>query len=103
MLWTLLTAVSSVTVVAGSVIAAIHAKAGFTGYAVAMSIGFGLGACNAWTLHRLSTAMDALSKQYSEVRREWCFRALYVALVAWVPFAIALGDWLTSMALRLII
>jgi hypothetical protein len=52
MLWSLLTLISSLTLMASSLVAARQASAGFGGYALAVIIGLVLGVCNAWTLYR---------------------------------------------------
>ena|SRR5205807_7439288 len=53
MLLTLLTATTSTTFFASAVIAARHAKAGLSGYVLAIIIGLLLAICNAWTLYKV--------------------------------------------------
>ena len=101
MLWTLLTVTSSATFLLGALSSARDGKVGFGGYAFAITVGLLLGACNAWTMYKVAGAVAGRSKRYSESVQEWCFRALYFAAMLWIPFAAFLGDWVTSVAMRL--
>jgi hypothetical protein len=80
-----------------------HARAGFGAYALAVTIGLLLGACNAWALYAVADTVADRSKRSSESLQEWCFRALYLAATVWIPFAVFLGNWVTRAAMRFLV
>jgi hypothetical protein len=103
MLWTLLTLTSSVTLIASAVLSAKHARAGFGGYALAITIGLLLGVCNALAVYKLGEAVAGRSTAYSQSLGRWRFRALYFAAALWIPFVAFLGDWAAATAMRLVL
>jgi hypothetical protein len=60
MLFTLLTAMTSVVFFTIAVAAAKHAKAGLGGYALAIIIGLSLAIGNAWGLYKMAEILDDL-------------------------------------------
>lgn len=103
MLWTLLTAISSLTIFATSVISAKQMRGGPGSYLLAIAIGAALAVCNAWAASRIATTADQSSRGYSPSIREWCLGGLYFAAILWMPVAAFIGDWATSTVLRLIV
>jgi hypothetical protein len=103
MLWTLLTLISSLTLIASSVVAAKQASAGFGGSALAVIIGLVLGACNAWALYRVGEAVGGRVQRSSTALQEWSLGALYLAAAAWALITPFVGVRVTSAAMRLIV
>jgi hypothetical protein len=102
MLWTLLTATSSVTFIASAVLSARHAQVGFGSYVLAITIGLLLGTCNAVTMYKVAGSAEVQLRHHSESLQRWCFNALYVAAALWILFAAFLGEWAATVALRLV-
>ena len=103
MLWTLLTLTSSVVFFVAAIGSAVHAKAGFGGYTLAVVFGLVLGSCNFWTMEKVAATIVDRLKPYSESFREWCLRALYFAAFLWAFCAAFLGEWLTSSVVRIVV
>ena len=105
-LWGLLEAICFTMPVALALETATHAKVGFSGYTLAITIGVALGVGCAWTMWAVGKIVNThLRRPYWEDRKsfqEWCFRALYFAAMLWIVFAGILGEWATSASLRLI-
>ena len=102
MLWTLLTAISSLTIFATSVISAKQVRGGPGSYALAIAIGAVLAVCNALAASKIAATADENSRRYSPSIREWCLGGLYFAAILWMPVAAFIGDWATSAVLCLI-
>jgi di/tricarboxylate transporter len=81
MLWTLLTAMTSVAFFATAVATAKHAKAGLGGYAVAIIIGSLLAIGNAWGMYKVADIIAGLPISYSETREEWLGRAIFLLVL----------------------
>ena len=101
-LWDLLIAVCFAMPLASSIVTAKHSKMGFGGHALATAIGLALGVCCARTMWTVGDKVAARIKRQSESRQEWYFRALYFTAVLWVAFAFCLGEWMSSLVLRLV-
>ena len=101
MLWTLLTTISSLTILATAVMSAKQVRGGPGSYALAIALGAVLAVCNAWAASKIAT-MAQKSRGYSPSIREWCLGGLYFAAILWMPVAAFIGDCTTSAVLRLI-
>ena len=102
MLWTLLTAISSMDFLAGAVAAAEHAKAGFGGYLLATSAGLVLAVCNAWTVYKVAEIVFGRLEHYSASRQEWCARTVYFSAFLWGFAALVIGEYVGSVLVRLV-
>ena len=100
-LWTLLTLTSSVAFFVAAIGSAVHAKAGFGGYTLAVVLGLVLGSCNFWAMEKVAATIVDRLKAYSGSFREWCLGALYLAALLWAFLAAFLGGWLTSSVVRI--
>jgi hypothetical protein len=76
-----------------------------------MVTGFAVGAFCAWTMfavrrifvQKVVTTTDFHKRSTRTVSAsEWYFRALYFSMALWIMFALFLGVWLSSLALRLV-
>jgi hypothetical protein len=95
--------ISSLIFLVAAVQSARHASGGFSSYAVAVTIGLVMAACNFWIVRKAGTTVESRTKRYSESRRERCLRALYLGAVFWGVAAAVLGGWTTSAALHLFV
>ena len=102
MLWTLLTTISSLTILATSVMSAKQVRGGPASYALATALGAVLAVCNAWAVSKIAATAEENSRGHSPSIREWCLGGLYFAAILWMPVAAFIGDWATSAVLRLI-
>ena len=100
-LWQLLTLICIAAAVGGSLASAGTAKAGFGGYAVAITVGLAVGAISAWAMSTVGDAVRARIRRLLESRHERYFRALYFGAMFWVIIAGFLGG-LSSVLLRLV-
>jgi hypothetical protein len=88
--------------IGGAVESAKHAKAGFSGYALAIAIGLLLGVFNFWAItYKVNEAVDGLLERYSERVQQRCAGALFLAAALWILFAGVFAEWVTSAAIRL--
>ena len=99
-LWDLLTAVCFAMPIAGALASAKDAKVGWGGYIVAITIALALGGFCAWAMRTVGHAIAARSERHSVSLGEWYFRALYLAAILWIVFALFLGNWATSALMR---
>ncbi len=102
MLVTIMTASSSLTFFVSAVLAARHAHAGLGDYVLAIIIGLVLAACNARMLYRAGDILADVTISWSLSRQELCGRGFFLVMLLWLPFAAFLGDWVTSLAMRLV-
>jgi hypothetical protein len=98
--WDLLIAFCFVMPIAGALASAKLAKAGFSGYALAITTGLALGACFVWTIWTVGNTVDAHIKRQPMSLRERYVRALYLGAMLWVVFGLFLGSWLSSAVIR---
>jgi hypothetical protein len=89
-LWTLLSATSSLTLLVSCVIAAKAMHSGPIGYGVSALGGAVLAIANTWLLESIVRTVST----------KW-LGVVYVAAAAWIPVAAFVGDRLTSTALHL--
>jgi hypothetical protein len=101
-LWHLLLLICFVAPIGGALASAKLAKVGFGGYALATTLGLGLGVCCAWIMKAVGAAVAARTERKSESLQERYFRALYIAAMLWIMFTVFLGEWLSSVVLRLV-
>jgi hypothetical protein len=102
-LWDLLSVLCFAMPIAGAVASARLAKAGFRGYALAITIGLALGVSCAWTVRTAGKTVDAHVKRHSESVQERYFRALYFAAMLWIVFGLFLGAWASSVLMRVVL
>jgi hypothetical protein len=100
-LWTLLIAISSMTLLGSAVLAASGANGGVRSYVVVAISGLLLATCNAWTWSKIGDAVDDHVKPFSESQQERYLRTLYLALAIWALCAAFLGVVISSAILRL--
>ena len=101
-LWDLLTALCCAMPIAGALASAKLARVGFVGYAFSVILGLLLGLGCAYIMRTVGKTVDALLEGHLVSVRERYFRALYFAAMAWIVFALFLGDWTSSALLRLL-
>ena len=89
MVWTLLTAMSSLTLFLSAVMAARGMHAGPVGYTMSVLLGIVLAVANAWLLERIVRSVSTR-----------LLGLVYVGAVIWIPFAAFVADRLASGALR---
>jgi hypothetical protein len=100
-LWQLLILICLTIPIGGALASARLAKVGFGGYALAITIGLALGVCCAWTMWTVGKTVGDHIRRKSESLHERYFRVLYFAAMLWIVFALFLGDWVSSVILRL--
>ena len=100
-LWDLLIAICCVMPLAGSLATAKLSKTGFGGRALAIVIGLALGVCCARTMWAVGNNIAARIRRHSEPVQERYFRALYFTAMLWIVFSLFLGEWVSSLVLRL--
>jgi len=101
-LWDLLTALCFAMPIGSALASSKHAKVGFGGYALAAIVGLALGVCCAWTMRTVGRTAATHIKRHSESLQERYSRALYFAAMLWIVFALFLGDWVSSVVMRLV-
>jgi hypothetical protein len=102
MLFTLMTAITSVSFFAGAMAAAKYAKVGLGGYVLAIIIGLSLAIGNAWMFYKLGGILADRTISYSETQQEWLGRAFYLFALLWLVVASILGNLVTSAVMRLV-
>lgn len=102
MLLILMAAITSASFFGGALAAAIHAKAGLSGYTLATIIGLSLAICNALMIYKLGGILADRTISYSETQQEWFGRAFYVFSLLWLVIAAVIGNLVTAAAMRLI-
>jgi hypothetical protein len=88
--------------IGGAMASAKLAKVRFGGYALAITIGLALGVCCAWTMWTVGKTVGDHIRRKSESLHGRYFRALYFAAMLWIVFALFLGEWVTSAAIRIV-
>jgi hypothetical protein len=88
--------------VGGALASAKIANFGFRGYALAVVVGSALGLFCAWTMWTVGNSVAANMKPRPQAVHERYFRALYLAVMLWIVLALFLGEWVSSVFLRLI-
>jgi len=92
--------------IGGALSSARVAKAGLGGYALAIAIALALGVSCAWAMQTAGgavlTHLGRTDREHSGLQRGWRFGAVYFAAILWIAFALILGAWVSSMALRLV-
>ena len=104
-LWHLLIAICFAMPIGGASGPANAAKAGIGGYVVAVTVGVVVGACCSWAMWRMHKAAVPHLLRRADERQpmsEWYFRSFYFSKVLWIAFALFLGIWLSSLAIRLV-
>jgi len=101
MLWSMLNAICFFVCIIGAAGAARYARASLAGFAFAIGVGLVLGGGCTWTMWTVVEKVGAAVQVHPEPRRELYFRALYVAAVLWILFALFIADHLTSALMRL--
>ncbi len=101
-LWDLLIAFCFAMPIAGALASAKLAKAGFSGYALAITSGLALGACFVWTIWTAGNTVDAYIKRQPVSLRERYIRALYFGAILWLVFGLFFGSWVTSVLIKLV-
>lgn len=101
-LWQLLTLICVAAPVGGSLASVRIAKAGFRGYALAITLGLVVGACCALAMWVAGNAVGARIRRLSAALHERYFRILYLGATFWVIVAGFLGGWLSAVLLRLV-
>ena len=101
-LWDLLIGVCFAMPVGGALASAKLAKAGFTGYVLAITTGLALGACFVWTMWTVGKAVRAYTKRQPVSSQERNYRALYFGAMLWIVFGLFLGGWVSSAAMKLV-
>jgi hypothetical protein len=101
-LWQLLILICLTIPIGGALASAKLAKVGFGGYALALTVGLALGVGCAWTMWTVGKTVAAHLKQHSELPKKRYARALYFAAMLWIVFALCLGEWVSSVLLRLV-
>jgi hypothetical protein len=86
-------AVCFVMPLAGSLAGAELSKAGFGGYALAVTVGLALGLCFAWPMWTVGKIVAAHMKGKPVPTQEWYARALYFGAALWILFGLFLGNW----------
>jgi hypothetical protein len=79
------------------------AKAGIAGYILAIAIALFMGAVFAWIMWVSGKAIGAKIQQRSSSLREWYFRGLYLAAVAWIVVVGLVAQRILSLALHVAI
>ena len=101
-LWDLLNVICFTTPIALALASAVRAKAGFGGYALALTIGLALGVSFAWAMRTVGKSVAAHIKRHPGSLIETHAYALYFGAILWIVFASFLGDWASSVLLRLV-
>ncbi|SRR5216683_4130091 len=89
---------------AGALDAAKAARAGSTGYALAVIVGLLLGSFCTWTTWTVGKAIvtSVLGRpDYSDSRKDWVARGMFFSTLLWIVFAFILGEWASSTLIRL--
>jgi Na+-driven multidrug efflux pump len=99
MLWTLLTLVGSLSLIAGSIMPLMEGSASFTltNCAVALSIGTPLAVLNFCGMKQLARIAQRLWEKRSERVKETWARLLYLAIVLWMPIATLITAHIVSL------
>jgi hypothetical protein len=100
-LWDLLMALCFVMPLAGAFAEAKVSKAGFGGYALAVTVGLRLGLCFAWSMWAVGKIFVARMKGTPVPTQERYAWALYFAAVVWIVFGLFLGSWVSSVLMKL--
>jgi hypothetical protein len=103
MLWTSLTAITSVIFFTNAVVGAKYAKAGFGGYALAIIIESALAIGNAWGMDKLLVILADLTCSYSETRQERLGRSTCLLVLLGGIFVALLTFWAPSAIMRLVV
>jgi hypothetical protein len=77
-----------------------QARAGIAGYILAIAIALSMGAVFTWIMWASGKAIGAKIQQRSPSLREWYFRALYLAAVAWIVVVALAAQRVLSLALH---
>jgi hypothetical protein len=102
MLWTFLTAASSVSLFLGAVQAAGPGTASTRRALAVITIGLLLGILNFWVITwKLVSAVDRLIQRYSTRGQQWFLGALFLAAVLWTLLALPTGRSVASAMIRL--
>jgi len=101
MLWELLVAIGSAMFVVSAVQSARYANTGPRGFALVVAVGLILAVVYEWVAHKFADAIDHRKDRWSESARRWCLRGLYIGPVLFLPFAAALGEYVSLNLLRL--
>lgn len=97
MLWTLLSAINSVSFLAGAIVwARAHGESTFTAYGLAACVGLTCGACNIWLWSRLASVVTERIATYPPRIQERYLMPLYVLAGFWSVVAAALGYWFAT-------
>ena len=102
MLWTLLSAITSVAFFTSAILAAKQTKAGIVGYILAVIIGSSLAICNAWGLNKVVDILADLPNSYSETQEDWIGRVICILVLLWGVIGAVLTGLATSAVMRLI-
>jgi hypothetical protein len=86
--------------VGGALASAKLAKAGFAGYALAITLCLVLGGCCAWTMEAAGARIFVRIQRQPVSLGERYARAIYFAAIVWIVFALFLGSWITSSLMR---
>jgi hypothetical protein len=103
-LWQLLIGVCFATTVGGAVGSARAVNAAATGYGVAITIVVAIGTVFSWAMWKRPKAVvpRVLRLDERDPISDWCFRAFYASTFIWIAFALLVGSWLSSLAVRLV-
>lgn len=99
-LLTLLEASSSVTFLAGAVLAARHKHAGLHEYVLAIVVGLVLAGCNARAVHMAAEVVANRTTSIPESRQAWLGPVFCLLVLLWLPVAAFLGNWIATVMLR---
>jgi ABC-type nickel/cobalt efflux system permease component RcnA len=100
-LWHLLISICFVLPITCALGSAERAKVGYSGYALALSIGLALAVLSTWAMWTVGKTVASRRKMQSVSLGERYARMLYLAAILWIMFVGFLGLWLPSALFRL--
>lgn len=98
--WELLTVACFIVPIYVGVSEAKLAKVGFGGYALAITIGLALGVGCAWMMRAVVEKIFTRLERYPAKIQERYQGGVSFALLLWAIFALFLGGWVSSAAMR---
>jgi hypothetical protein len=99
-LWDLLNVLCFVMPIGGALASARIAKVGFSGYALATTLGLAFGVCCAWPMRTVGKTVATHIKRHPGSLKERYAYALYFAAMLWIVFALFLGEYASMALLR---
>src|ERR1044072_4583641 len=101
-LWHLLLAFCIVTPITSSLVVARRANVGVAGYTLVIIVGLAVGAFFGWTMWASHWIVANQITRAAPAKQDWYARALYFTKLLWIMLAALVGQWLSTVVLRVV-